>query len=89
MDKLVLVILGTTFPVLVCHGFDFFQEIPQQYVVLLFSLLKSDQYDPCLVDSLRDVNVRQIACGSGHTVVLSTEGDVYSWGRGDDGRLGK
>ena len=87
MDKLVLVILGTTFPFILCHGLDFLKRYPQQCGFRFLSL-KSDQYDPCLVHSLRDVNVRQIACGSGHTVVLSTEGDVYSWGRGDDGRLG-
>ena len=48
----------------------------------------SDQDEPTYVDALRGVGVRQIACGSGHTVVLSTEGEVYTWGRGDDGRLG-
>lgn len=48
----------------------------------------SDQDEPTYVDSLRGVGVRQIACGSGHTVVLSTEGEVLTWGRGDDGRLG-
>ncbi len=41
------------------------------------------------MDALRGVGVRQIACGSGHTVVLTTEGEVFTWGRGDDGRLGK
>ena len=48
----------------------------------------SDQDEPTYVDALRGVGVRQIACGSGHTVVLSTEGEVYTWGRGDDSRLG-
>mmetsp|Transcript_8791 Transcript_8791/g.26070 ORF Transcript_8791/g.26070 Transcript_8791/m.26070 type:complete len:173 (+) Transcript_8791:564-1082(+) len=48
----------------------------------------SDQDEPEYVDALRGVGIRQIACGSGHTVVLSTEGEVYTWGRGDDGRLG-
>lgn len=48
----------------------------------------SDQDEPTYVDALRGVGVWQIACGSGHTVVLSTEGEVYTWGRGDDGRLG-
>ncbi len=42
----------------------------------------SDQDEPTYVDALRGVGVRQIACGSGHTVVLSTEGEVYTWGRG-------
>ncbi|KAL7556435.1 hypothetical protein ACA910_020346 [Epithemia clementina (nom. ined.)] len=59
----------------------------------------SDQEEPTYVDALRGVGVRQIACGSGHTVVLTAEhegaggtmgggGQVYTWGRGDDGRLG-
>lgn len=29
-----------------------------------------------------------MACGSGHTVVLTTDGEIFTWGRGDDGRLG-
>lgn len=33
--------------------------------------------------------VVQVACGSGHTVALTDEGCVYTWGRGDDGRLGR
>mmetsp|Transcript_21486 Transcript_21486/g.30089 ORF Transcript_21486/g.30089 Transcript_21486/m.30089 type:complete len:607 (+) Transcript_21486:80-1900(+) len=48
----------------------------------------SDQDEPTYIDALRGVGVRQIACGSGHTVVLTTDGEVYTWGRGDDGRLG-
>eukprot|EP00591_Stephanopyxis_turris_P011504 CAMPEP_0195529978 /NCGR_PEP_ID=MMETSP0794_2-20130614/32665_1 /TAXON_ID=515487 /ORGANISM="Stephanopyxis turris, Strain CCMP 815" /LENGTH=223 /DNA_ID=CAMNT_0040661369 /DNA_START=153 /DNA_END=821 /DNA_ORIENTATION=+ len=48
----------------------------------------SDQDSPTYVDALRGVGVAQITCGSGHTVVLTTEGEVYTWGRGDDGRLG-
>ena len=40
----------------------------------------SDQDEPTYVDALRGVGVRQIACGSGHTVVLSTEGEVFTWG---------
>jgi Regulator of chromosome condensation (RCC1) repeat len=38
--------------------------------------------------SVQHVGVRHIACGSGHTVVLSNAGEIYSVGRGDDGRLG-
>jgi alpha-tubulin suppressor-like RCC1 family protein len=40
------------------------------------------------VDALRGVGVRQISCGSGHTVILTTDGEIFTWGRGDDGRLG-
>lgn len=48
----------------------------------------SDQYRPVLVDALQERRIVQIACGSGHTVVLTDEGEVFTWGRGDDGRLG-
>mmetsp|Transcript_15910 Transcript_15910/g.19420 ORF Transcript_15910/g.19420 Transcript_15910/m.19420 type:complete len:606 (+) Transcript_15910:599-2416(+) len=48
----------------------------------------SDQMEPTFLDALRGVGVSQIACGSGHTVVLTIDGSVYTWGRGDDGRLG-
>ena len=41
----------------------------------------SDQDEPTYVDALRGVGVRQIACGSGHTVVLTTDGEVYTWVR--------
>ena len=33
--------------------------------------------------------VCMIACGSMHTLALSTEGRVYSWGCNDDGALGR
>lgn len=48
----------------------------------------ADQDIPCGVDALQSVQVAHIACGSGHTVILSTTGEIYSVGRGDDGRLG-
>jgi RCC1 and BTB domain-containing protein len=48
----------------------------------------SDQHAPTFLDALRGVAVRQLACGSGHTCILTQDGEVFSWGRGDDGRLG-
>lgn len=48
----------------------------------------SDQHRPVPIDALQDKRIVQIACGSGHTVVLTEEGEVFTWGRGDDGRLG-
>ncbi|KAM3570285.1 hypothetical protein VYU27_007655 [Nannochloropsis oceanica] len=47
-----------------------------------------DQELPTPVEGLKHQTVVQIACGSGHTVVLTEDKDVWSWGRGDDGRLG-
>ncbi|CAL4067725.1 unnamed protein product, partial [Meganyctiphanes norvegica] len=43
---------------------------------------------PKLIDRLLSVDVSEISCGSHHVVVVSGDGDVYTWGRGDGGRLG-
>lgn len=47
-----------------------------------------DVHEPMQVDSLKGKGIYQIACGSGHTVILTNNGEVHTWGRGDDGRLG-
>ncbi|KAK8955810.1 Ultraviolet-B receptor UVR8 [Platanthera guangdongensis] len=50
---------------------------------------QSDGKLPCLVqDRLVGELVEEIACGSHHVVVLTSRSEVYSWGRGDNGRLG-
>jgi len=36
-----------------------------------------------------NIKIHQIACGALHTLVLSTTGQVYSWGCNDDGALGR
>ena len=61
---------------------------PVNHILPSFLAIHSDQDEPTYVDALRGVGVRQIACGSGHTVVLTVDGEVYTWGRGGDGRLG-
>ena len=45
---------------------------------------------PTLLESLQHVCIKQVAVNSGgkHCLALSIEGDVYSWGEGDDGKLG-
>jgi len=43
---------------------------------------------PLLIESLQDVCIVQIACGDAHTVALSREGLLYSWGGGGCGQLG-
>ena len=42
---------------------------------------------PIIIERLKRVVVRQIACGPNHSLALSEDG-VYSWGSGDGGRLG-
>uniref|UniRef100_T1IYS2 HECT-type E3 ubiquitin transferase n=1 Tax=Strigamia maritima TaxID=126957 RepID=T1IYS2_STRMM len=45
---------------------------------------------PTLLESIQHVFIKQVAVNSGgkHCLALSAEGEVYSWGEGDDGKLG-
>ena len=40
------------------------------------------------LERLLSVDVSAISCGNAHVVVVEGEGEVYSWGRGEGGRLG-
>ncbi|XP_076284957.1 E3 ubiquitin-protein ligase HERC2 isoform X1 [Lasioglossum baleicum] len=46
--------------------------------------------EPTLLESIQHVFVKKVAVNSGgkHCLALSSEGHVYSWGEGDDGKLG-
>lgn len=44
---------------------------------------------PCVVGGeMVGKRIVQAACGDGFTVVATTDNQIYSWGRGDNGRLG-
>lgn len=45
---------------------------------------------PTLLESIQHVFVKKVAVNSGgkHCLALSADNDVYSWGEGDDGKLG-
>ncbi|KAF3777970.1 putative E3 ubiquitin-protein ligase [Nymphaea thermarum] len=50
---------------------------------------QSDGKVPCLVqDRLVGEYIEEIACGSHHVVVLTSRSEVYTWGKGANGRLG-
>ncbi|KAG6472677.1 PH, RCC1 and FYVE domains-containing protein 1-like [Zingiber officinale] len=50
---------------------------------------QSDGKVPCLVqDKLVGELVEEIACGASHVAVLTSRSEVYTWGRGSNGRLG-
>ncbi|XP_071496413.1 E3 ubiquitin-protein ligase HERC2-like [Diadema antillarum] len=45
---------------------------------------------PTLLESIQHVHIKKVAVNSGgkHALALSVEGEVYSWGEGEDGKLG-
>lgn len=48
----------------------------------------SQQNTPREVTTLSGKNIVQIVAGSLHALALTADGEVYSWGRGSNGRLG-
>lgn len=43
---------------------------------------------PQLIAALQNDRVSQFACGWRHTLALTQQGQMYSWGRGVNGQLG-
>mmetsp|Transcript_32287 Transcript_32287/g.55841 ORF Transcript_32287/g.55841 Transcript_32287/m.55841 type:complete len:1231 (-) Transcript_32287:173-3865(-) len=43
---------------------------------------------PCLVEGLTSYRCIDVSCGWGHTVAVTEDGSVFSWGVGDYGALG-
>ena len=53
---------------------------------------RADRHAPVRVggeEAFGQSKVRMVACGSYHTVAVTEEGAVWSWGRGNGGRLGQ
>lgn len=50
---------------------------------------QSDGKVPCLVeDKLAGESIEEISCGAYHVAVLTSKNEVYTWGKGANGRLG-
>lgn len=47
-----------------------------------------NQYKPILIKSLTDVFIKKVACGQQHSLALTDDGRIYSWGLGVFGQLG-
>ncbi|KAG1932878.1 RCC1 and BTB domain-containing protein 2 isoform X1 [Pimephales promelas] len=47
-----------------------------------------NQQTPCRIAALQGINIVQVACGYAHTLALTDEGFVYSWGANSYGQLG-
>ena len=41
-----------------------------------------------MIESLQGKHVREVACGSGHSAAITANGELFTWGQGDHGRLG-
>ncbi|CAM9002313.1 unnamed protein product [Rhodiola kirilowii] len=50
--------------------------------------LSDGKFPTVVEDKLAGESVEEIACGAYHTAVLTSRNEVYSWGKGANGRLG-
>jgi alpha-tubulin suppressor-like RCC1 family protein len=48
----------------------------------------SDEDMPRFIEALNSIQVRQIACGAGHSLILTSTNTIYSWGFNVVGQLG-
>uniref|UniRef100_A0AAY4B4I7 non-specific serine/threonine protein kinase n=1 Tax=Denticeps clupeoides TaxID=299321 RepID=A0AAY4B4I7_9TELE len=48
----------------------------------------NDVMQPKIVEALLGYELVQISCGASHVLAVTNEREVFSWGRGDNGRLG-
>ncbi|XP_023575685.1 serine/threonine-protein kinase Nek8 isoform X3 [Octodon degus] len=48
----------------------------------------TDISQPTIVEALLGYEMVQLACGASHVLALSTDRELFAWGRGDGGRLG-
>ena len=49
---------------------------------------KVNKVKPTLVQALDGIFLQQITCGWSHSVALTSNGEIYTWGNGDHGKLG-
>lgn len=48
----------------------------------------SSREEPTLIQELQGKTVVGIACGSTYSAAITAEGELYTWGQGNYGRLG-
>uniref|UniRef100_UPI00398F60E1 serine/threonine-protein kinase Nek8 isoform X2 n=1 Tax=Pristiophorus japonicus TaxID=55135 RepID=UPI00398F60E1 len=48
----------------------------------------NDVTQPKIVEALLGYEIAQVSCGASHVLAATNDREVFSWGRGDNGRLG-
>ena len=47
-----------------------------------------DCFKPRLLETLLSMDIAEVSCGESHVAVVTSDGHVYAWGAGGQGRLG-
>lgn len=71
---------------------NLFSNKLRKHNVFFFSIYLMNKFssreEPTLISALSGKNIVSISSGSSHCAAISVEGDLYTWGRGNHGRLG-
>ena len=81
VEEIIVRYIKTTETCYIFHKFLFVMNIPP-------SVMLRNCDTPKLLEALKSKRVRDIACGSSHSAAIISNGDLYTWGLGDYGRLG-
>ncbi|XP_027622926.1 serine/threonine-protein kinase Nek8 isoform X1 [Tupaia chinensis] len=87
-DPLLSVDLGTAHSAAVTATGDCYTFGSNQHGQLGTSARRGSRA-PCQVQGLEGIKMTMVACGDAFTVAIGAEGEVYSWGKGARGRLGR
>ncbi|KAM9733139.1 serine/threonine-protein kinase Nek8 [Menidia menidia] len=85
-EKIVYIDIGTSHSVAVTEGGQCFTFGSNQHRQMGCSSRRSSRL-PYLVPGLQGITMA--ACGDAFTLAIGSEGDVYTWGKGARGRLGR
>ncbi|XP_049714805.1 serine/threonine-protein kinase Nek8 isoform X2 [Elephas maximus indicus] len=88
LEPLLSVDLGTAHSAAVTASGDCYTFGSNQHGQLGTNARRSSRA-PCQVQGLQGIKVATVACGDAFTVAIGAEGEVYSWGKGARGRLGR
>jgi alpha-tubulin suppressor-like RCC1 family protein len=45
-------------------------------------------FKPEVIDFSKNIEIKQMSCGSSHTLALTTQGEIYGWGSNEFGQIG-
>ncbi|KYN03844.1 RCC1 and BTB domain-containing protein 1 [Cyphomyrmex costatus] len=85
--KVVYIACGATFTIVVMDNGNVYSWGINRYGQLDVGD-ERDRLMPCQLNSLKGIVIVKVACGYAHTLALTDEGNLYTWGLNEDGQLG-
>ncbi|KYN05211.1 RCC1 and BTB domain-containing protein 1 [Cyphomyrmex costatus] len=85
--KVVYIACGATFTIVIMDNGNVYSWGSNKYGQLGVGD-ERDRQMPCQLNSLKGIVIVKVACGYAHTLALTDEGNLYTWGLNTNGQLG-